>query len=93
MLCMSVSVLHAQDIDVMFWNLENFFDYVDESRGESDTEFSPGGAKHWTKTRFLRKCDAISKTILWLGDQNKKLPDIIGFCEVENAFVLSLYYS
>lgn len=51
----------------MFWNLENFFDYFDGGTGESDAEFSSRGARHWTKKRFLAKCNSIAKTILWLS--------------------------
>ena len=54
-------------LTVMFWNLENFFDYFDDGTGESDAEFSSRGARHWTKKRFLAKCNSIAKTILWLG--------------------------
>ena len=71
-------------ISVMFWNVENFYDFKDDGTGESDTEFSSAGAKHWTSRRFYRKCDAIAKTILWTGAP----PDIVAFAEVENRFVL-----
>jgi endonuclease/exonuclease/phosphatase family metal-dependent hydrolase len=67
----------------MFWNLENFFDFVDGGTGESDTEFSATGPRRWTKKRFYRKCHAVAKTVLWAG-----MPDIVGMAEVENRFVL-----
>ena len=58
----------AQDsLVVMFWNLENFFDYTDGGEGESDREFSSSGSRHWTKKRFYAKCDAVAKSIMWLG--------------------------
>lgn len=75
-------------IVVMFWNLENFFDFNDGGTGASDAEFTPSGARHWTSGRFYAKCRAISKTILWTADRNGRLPDIIGFAEVENRKVL-----
>ena len=75
---------------VMFWNLENFFDWIDDGTGESDAEFSSTGARRWTKKKFYAKCDAISKTILWVGDTCGRLPDVIGFAEVENKRVLRL---
>ena len=68
---------------VMFWNLENFFDFIDGGAGESDAEFSSAGTRRWTKSRFYRKCSAVAKTVLWAG-----LPDIVGVAEVENRFVL-----
>lgn len=68
---------------VVFWNVENFFDYKNSGYSASDTEFSSRGARHWTKKRFEAKTAAIGKTLLWAG-----LPDIVGVAEVENAFVL-----
>ena len=73
---------------IMFWNLENFFDFRDDGTGDSYTEFSAEGAKRWSKSRFYRKCDAVAKSILWIGSEEGALPDIIGVGEVENAFVL-----
>ena len=65
---------------VMFWNLENYFDW------RSDTF----DKKHWTRSKFLRKSQAIAKTILWLEDKNGILPDAIGVAEVENRKVLEI---
>lgn len=74
---------------VMFWNLENFFDYNDDGTGESDTEFSSGGSRRWSATRFYTKCDAVAKSIMWIGDQYGRMPDVIGVAEIENRKVLS----
>ena len=73
---------------VMFWNLENFFDYRDAGACSSDTEFSPTGQRRWTKGRFYTKCDAVAKTLLWTSGVYGTLPDVVGFAEVENAFVM-----
>lgn len=73
---------------VMFWNLENFFDWTDQGTGESDAEFSSYGKRHWTRKRFYAKCDAIAKTIFHIGDLYGKLPDVMGFAEIENRGVL-----
>ena len=73
---------------VMFWNVENFFDHMDQGTGESDKEFSSYGARHWTKRKFQAKCDDIAKSVLWIGDQYDRMPDIIGLAEVENRGVL-----
>lgn len=70
-------------ISVVFWNLENFFDYTDNGSSTSDTEFSSRGNKHWTKKKFLSKAEMVGKTILWAG-----MPDVAGFAEVENACVM-----
>lgn len=76
-------------LSVVFWNLENFFDYVDGGTGESDKEFSSMGSRHWTKKRFYAKCDAVAKSILWMGDRYGRMPDLIGLAEVENKGVLA----
>lgn len=72
----------------VFWNLENFFDYTDQGTGESDRDFSSTGSRHWTKRRFMTKCDMVAKSILWIGDRYGRMPDVIGFAEVENKRVL-----
>ena len=73
---------------VMFWNLENFFDWRNDSTSVSDAEFSSRGPRRWTRKRFQAKADAIAKSILWMAGREGGLPDVIGFAEVENAFVL-----
>ena len=78
----------ADSLNVMFWNLENFFDYRNDSTSVSDAEFSSRGARHWTKKRFYSKCSAIAKGILWASAKKGAFPDVVGVAEVENAFVL-----
>ena len=73
----------GSEVKVMFWNLENFFDFIDGGTGESDAEFSATGPRRWTKKRFYSKCNAVAKTVLWAGT-----PDVVGVAEVENAFVM-----
>ena len=78
----------ADTLDVLFWNLENFFDYRDQGTSESDAEFSGRGLRHWTKKRFLTKCNAVAKTLLWTAGQTGRMPDVVAVAEVENRFVL-----
>ena len=73
---------------MMFWNVENFFDYVDGGTGESDKEFSSFGTRHWTKRKFQAQCDDIAKSVLWIGDEYCRMPDVVGLAEVENRLVL-----
>lgn len=73
---------------VMFWNLENFFDWKDGGYGSSDSEFSSYGQRHWTKGRFYAKCDAVAKALMWTEWEYGRIPDVIGVAEVENRFVL-----
>lgn len=74
---------------VVFWNLENFYDYIDDGGGESDKEFSSFGSRRWTKKRFQAKCDAVTKSFLWIKDRYGRLPDVIGLAEIENRGVLA----
>ena len=85
----TVSVNDSKTL-VMFWNVENFFDWTDQGTGESDAEFSSMGSRRWTRKKFYAKCDAIAKTLLWIGDSYGRLPDVIGLAEVENRRVLHL---
>lgn len=83
------SVSRAQDtLGVVFWNLENFFDWKDGGQGDSDGEFSANGSRHWTKSRFFAKCSAVAKTVLWSADGKGRLPDVFGVAEVENEEVV-----
>ena len=85
------NVLQAQERDsllTVFWNLENFFDYTDQGTGESDAEFSSMGSRHWSRKKFFRKCDNIAKTLLWMEGRYGRMPDVVGFAEIENRGVL-----
>ncbi len=75
-------------VSVVFWNVENFYDYHDDGKSSSDSEFSSLGVRHWTKKRFEAKCAAIARTVFWIGDNNGELPDVVAFAEVENRNVL-----
>ena len=78
----------GEGLRVMFWNLENFFDWRADSTSVSELEFSSFGERHWTRKRFEAKCNAVAKAVLWTASQEGGLPDVIGVAEVENAFVL-----
>ena len=91
-LCTIGMTAGAQEKDsllVMFWNMENFFDWTDQGTSDSDCDFSSYGSRHWTKGRFYAKCDAISKSLMWIGDQYGQMPDFIGLAEIENKGVLT----
>lgn len=63
---------------VMFWNVENFFDY------RSGSEYRP---EYLTRRRFEAKCEAVCKTILAVSDRYGRYPDIVAFAEVESPSV------
>ena len=78
----------ADSLQVMFWNVENFFDWRNDSTTVSDAEFSAAGERHWTWKRFQAKANAFAKALFWVEVETGRLPDVIGLEEVENAFVL-----
>ena len=78
----------GKELTLMFWNVENFFDWRNDSTTVSDVEFSAAGERHWTWKRFQAKANAFAKALFWVEAETGRLPDIIGLEEVENAFVL-----
>ncbi|WP_430809378.1 MULTISPECIES: endonuclease/exonuclease/phosphatase family protein [unclassified Carboxylicivirga] len=70
---------------LMFYNVENLFDCVDDSL-KQDEEFLPLGDKRWNEHRLYRKVQGLSKTILAINEWQP--PTLIALCEVENAEVL-----
>ena len=84
-----LALLFPRDtLSVMFWNVENFFDWRNDSTTVSDLEFSPAGERHWTWKRFQAKANAFAKALFWVEGETGRLPDIVGLEEVENAVVL-----
>lgn len=77
-LCLFLAVPSKDSLLVMFWNIENYFDWKDEAPG----------IRNWTRRKFQRKSLAIAKTVLWISDEEGRLPDVVGLAEVENRFVL-----
>ena len=75
-------------LSVICWNVENFFDWRNDSTTVSDAEFSSRGERHWTWKRFQAKANAFAKALFWVEGETGRLPDIVGLEEVENAFVL-----
>ena len=76
------------DFLIMFWNLENFFDWHDGGLNDSDKEFSSYGSRHWSRNKFYAKSRAVAKTLLWVADKEGNMPDVFAVAEIENRFVL-----
>lgn len=70
---------------VLFWNVENFFDNRPDPY-TSEKSFLPNGEKRWSRARFIKKRDALGKTILSI---DKRVPTFIGLAEIENRYVLN----
>ena len=71
---------------IMFYNVENFFDTVDDPN-KNDNDFLPEGKKHWTYSRMEEKRNSIAKVVTAVGEGTPVA--IVGMCEVENDYVLN----
>lgn len=71
---------------IVWWNVENLFDCQHDSL-KDDLEFLPEGSYHWTRGRYWKKLDDLSRTIAAISDDDA-WPMVIGMCEVENDTVL-----
>lgn len=77
--------LHSQNNRVVFWNVENAFDTINDPL-RNDDEFTPTGVRNWNSYRYKKKIHNIAQTLVGIGEWD--LPMIIGLCEVENRSVL-----
>jgi len=77
------------DLFVVFYNVENLFDTID-SPDTKDEEFLPSSEKEWDSYRYNYKLNQLEKVFAIIIDKEnkKRLPDIIGLCEVENKLVV-----
>ena len=75
----------ADQIGILFYNVENLFDTHNDSIKE-DEEFLPEGLRHWNYGKYETKIQHISHVIYESGKFNP--PSIIGLCEIENQKVL-----
>jgi len=66
---------------VMCYNVENFFDCVDDSL-TNDAEYLPGGMRAWNYQKYQQKQANIAKVITALGGWDA--PAIVGLCEIES---------
>ena len=72
---------------VMFYNLENFFDTINDPE-VLDDEFTPEGPKQWNSAKYNRKLGNIERVLFDLAAADKVYPAVIGVSEVENRSVL-----
>ena len=73
---------------IAFYNLENFFDTVRDTK-KLDTDFTPDGFKKWDDRKFGIKAKKLAKAIVNIGiTDSEKPPSLIGVAEVENSKVI-----
>lgn len=75
-----------QDFRILFYNVENYFDPVNDSV-TMDDEFTEEGARHWSWYKYNEKTAKIYKAITAVSGWQQ--PDIIALCEIENRYVLN----
>jgi predicted extracellular nuclease len=73
--------LERKNFKVMCYNVENYFDIVDDSL-TSDQEFLPNGLRGWTSAKYQQKQANIAKVITAIGGW--EAPALVGLCEVES---------
>lgn len=73
------------DFRIIFYNVENYFDPINDSI-TMDDEFTKEGTRHWSWYKFNQKTAKIYKAVTAFSQWT--IPDIIAFCEIENRFVL-----
>ena len=67
---------------IVWWNVENLFDCQHDSL-KQDQDFLPDGSYHWTRGRYWKKLDNLSRTIAAIAGEDG-WPMVVGLCEVEN---------
>lgn len=74
-----------QTVEVVFYNVENLFDTVDDTT-KLDDEFLPDSVKQWTVERYNKKLTDLAKVLTAVSEDG--LPEVVGVCEVENRQVV-----
>ena len=88
----AIQIFHAQDKKFMvhtvaFYNFENLFDTINNPN--NDEEWLPKGAQNWTKKKFNKKLENLSRVLTDIGTgSNPNAPTLIGGAEIENRYVL-----
>ena len=72
---------------IVFYNLENFFDTVNDPE-VLDDEFTPEGPKKWTQDKYDKKLHNMERVFFDIAAINKDYPVVIGVSEVETRNVL-----
>ena len=70
-----------KEIFSMFYNVENFFDTIDDQT-KNDNEFLPDAKKNWNTEKYNHKKKQWQKVISSIN--GGEMPNLIGLCEVEN---------
>lgn len=90
----AISGYAQEPYKVMFYNLENLFDLVNDPE-KNDEEFLPDGAKKWNQTKYTKKMANLERVFADITTLNcgsklgvEDYPIVIGVSEIENRSVL-----
>lgn len=88
-LCATAQKQQYKTIVAAFYNLENFYDTVDNPNVD-DNEFLPNGPKNYNSKIYLDKVSHLATVLSQIGtDITPDGPAIIGCAEIENDTVLN----
>jgi len=73
------------ELCLLWINTENFF-YPDDASAATDDVYTPGGAKHWTFSRYRAKLTFLARVIVAAGRGSP--PEFVGLAEIEEFRVL-----
>lgn len=76
----------AQRLRILFYNVENFFDCLDDPDTD-DAEFLPESMRHWHVGRFRKKAGQLARVLCLAGAGEPPL--LVGMAEVESAVCLT----
>ncbi|MBQ5752863.1 MAG: endonuclease/exonuclease/phosphatase family protein [Alistipes sp.] len=72
---------------VVFYNLENLFDTINDP-DKWDDEFLPTGDKKWNSIKYQKKQSNMERVLFDIALLQKNFPAVIGVSEIENRLVL-----
>ncbi len=72
---------------VVFYNLENLFDTINDP-DKWDDEFLPTGDKKWNAVKYQKKQSNMERVLFDIALLQKNFPAVIGVSEIENRLVL-----
>lgn len=84
LLTVATMVVTAQNHTVVFYNIENAFDTINDP-ATADEEMLPLSDREWNSMRYNAKLNIIATTLSYITTE---LPTLIGLAEVENSTVL-----
>lgn len=72
---------------VVFYNLENFFDTINDPETRDD-EFTPDGSRKWNTVKYNKKLNNMERVLFDIASVQKTYPAVIGVSEIETRGVL-----